>query len=246
LLTRTSSSCSGGASCDASRRWDPKNATSYPLRQVPSRIRAAARGAGLPSTTGGPNNATYDPVDTQDHPINFVSWFQAETYCAWRGKRLCTEAEWERAARGGCETLAGDCRTGMRKYPWGSAEPTCDNGLANFAELPGADPQDPPQACCDGTTPVGSFPAGASPYGALDMAGQLWEWVADWYDHAYDAGPVTDPTGPEFSPVEGRVIRGGFFRSLATSIRASRRTFDPPTNSYKYYGPRCCRGVPAP
>lgn len=126
----------------------------------------------------------YDPVGTPMHPVIHVTWQQAFAYCAWVGKRLPTEAEWEKAARG----------TDGRPFPWGSAPPDCT--LGNLA------------ACPDGyTQPVGSYPAGASAYGALDMAGNAREWVSDWYSATYyGSSPAADPSGPATGTE--KVLRG--------------------------------------
>src|SRR3990172_13334961 len=96
-----------------------------------------------------------------DHPAIGISWVQAQAYCEWADKRLPTEAEWEKAARG----------TNGRIYPWGNLSPGPE--FTNFDQQ------------INDTTVVGNYPKGASPYGALDMAGNAWEWVADWYDPEY-------------------------------------------------------------
>ena len=119
-----------------------------------------------------------------DHPVVYVDWTQANAYCAWAGGRLPTEAESEKAARG----------TDGRKYPWGNSAPDC--GKAQYG------------ACGETTVPVGSKPAGASPYGVLDMAGNVWEWCQDWYDVDYYASsPQHNPPGPSTGRL--RVVRGG-------------------------------------
>jgi len=131
---------------------------------------------------------------TGDHPINCVDWSQGRAYCTWAGKRYPTEAEWEKAARG----------TDARTFPWGDAEPSCTYAVTRDA------PSVEGNGCGVWTTaPVGSKPAGASPYGALDMLGNVWQWVNDWYDPSYYAtSPSTNPPGPASSPGGARVLRG--------------------------------------
>ena len=193
----------------------------------------------LPAVTSGANSsyATYDPPDKQDHPINHVSWTNAKAYCAVQGKTLCSEAQWERAARGGCETLTGPCQTSMRKYPWDASDgspstaPTCT--LANY------NPSTPCEPGPGYTAPAGERPAGASPYGALDMAGNVFEYV----DDCNVAYPYAPPTYT--STCSRPVARGGYFDTEAPSLRTSLRFYTSGGGSPQgYIGFRCCRAMP--
>ncbi len=168
----------------------------------------------------GVSHATYNtPKST--HPINWVTWKQAVKFCAVKGSRLCTEAEWEYAARG---------QTGA-KYPWGNNSPTCSLAAASGCGGPG------PKA-------TGSKPKGASPFGLLDMAGNVREWTADWYGATWygtKGASAPDPKGPASGKT--RVIRGGYYDSNASQLRASDRAFIAPTLSSATVGFRCCRSI---
>lgn len=169
----------------------------------------------------------YNPAAWPRRPVVNVTWFDARDYCEWRGLRLPTEAEWEVAARGADERL----------YPWGNAAPTCA-----VAVMLGCGTDDP--------IDVGSKPSGASPFGALDLAGNVVEWVHDTYDgnyyEDYVMDPVPDPTGPSGFGV--KVFRGGSVRydtmSMTGSLRASERFVDGATARYGDLGFRCVRDVP--
>jgi formylglycine-generating enzyme required for sulfatase activity len=156
-----------------------------------------------------------------NRPVVYVSWHDAVAYCAWAGARLPTEAEWERAARG----------TERRPYPWGSAEP--NPNFANYNETKIGVP-----------TPVGVFPQGATPGGIQDMAGNVWEWVADWYAEYEKGANQRNPKGPPEGDI--RVFRGGAWRSRASYLRAANRDGLRPENRYFDIGFRCAREVASP
>lgn len=142
----------------------------------------------------------FDNPEFRDYPVIYVTWAQAKTYCEWAGRRLPTEAEWERAGRG------GDFRT----FPWGEAK--ADGLLANFNMLVGD------------TSRVGTYPAGASPFGVLDMAGNVAEWVNDFYTSSYTNAGTLNPTGPAASSSLHRVVRGGSLGDAEINIRVSKRS----------------------
>ncbi len=182
--------------------------------------------AGACTATSCPDNAD---LNGDAQPAVCVSWSQASAYCEWAGGRLPSEAEWEYAARGPTEPL----------YPWGNAfDATRLNYCDTRCPLTWADPDHD-----DGfarTSPVGSYPAGASWCGALDMAGNAWEWVQDWYG-PYTAqdqeNPLVEGGGP------GRVLRGGSWDRNPAYSRATVRNYGPVDGSSNISGFRCA--VPA-
>ena len=165
----------------------------------------------------------YRDSQKSNHPVVCVNWNQAKAYCQWAGGRLPTEAQWEKAARG----------TDERKYPWGDGLPTC--AIANYYG------KDNYKAACVGdTTEVGSYPSGVSPYGMLDMSGNVWEWVNDWYgENYYQSSPQKNPPGPGSGTF--RVKRGGSWIYGSRFVRASYRGWYLPVIRNNYSGFRCVR-----
>jgi formylglycine-generating enzyme required for sulfatase activity len=154
----------------------------------------------------------YGNPEFDNYPVIWVTWNTANKYCEWAGRRLPTEAEWEKSARGESAFI----------YPWGNEE-LDSNRLNNSG---------------DDTTEVGKYPLGASPYGALDMAGNVAEWVADWYSETYYQNLIsTNPLGP--SSGTERVIRGGTYGSGSSFYSAYDRNGIIPGGSAPYYGIRC-------
>jgi formylglycine-generating enzyme required for sulfatase activity len=157
---------------------------------------------------------------TSNEPVVYVNWFEAQDYCAWVGGRLPTEAEWEKAGRGG---LVG------ARYPWGDSEVSCDTAAPNGAQF---------GYCAGGLMPVGSFAENG--FGLFDMAGNAWEWVSDWYDEDYyHYSPVEDPSGPKDGKY--KVIRGGGWNYTVYGLRVAYRSVSFPESQTNFIGFRCVR-----
>ena len=154
------------------------------------------------------------PTALLDHPVVFVSWLDAAAYCRWAGRRLPSEAEWEKAARG----------TDGRRYPWGREDP--NEQRASFGQPRGGH-----------SAPVGLHPAGASPYGCEDMAGNVWEWCEDRDSpRFYLSGPARNPRNTAGAATAPHVVRGGAFAFDARALRTYARTSFQPHFRLEYVG----------
>jgi formylglycine-generating enzyme required for sulfatase activity len=229
----------GGAFFMGSSVGESPNVAAHPFSRPEHEVRLSAYEIAVTETTRAEYRACVDagacaepepcdwpesvmPNPGPDHPAVCVSWLEADAYCRWAGRRLCTEAEWEYAAQGPVEQL----------YPWGDDPPTCEHAVILEAAdgtpcfPPVADPEAPPPVLLQ---PVGSRPLGASPFGVLDMGGNAAEWVADYFSDStgerdstgewyFLSGPRDDPQGPSAPDLEwgwdARVLRGPAYEPL--------------------------------
>ena len=164
------------------------------------------------SSAKNPNYFGNSQFDT--YPAIYVTWENANAYCKWANRQLPTEAQWEKAARSDQKYV----------YPWGDTKP--DQTKLNYSDHVGD------------TTEVGKYPSGASIYGAMDMTGNVWEWLNDWYDESYyGRSPAQNPTGPTSG--QYRILRGGAWGNYDFDVRTSNRSKLEPTNFNDIIGFRC-------
>ncbi len=169
----------------------------------------------------------YGNPEFNDYPVIYVSWNDAQTYCKWADRRLPTEAEWEKAASW------DENKQAKTVYPWGDS---IDCSQANYSDMDG---------CVGDTTAVESYKSGQSPYSAYDMAGNVWEWVLDWYDESYySISPSSNPMGPNTG--RDRMMRGGSWAYVYYFARSAERYALNPSSSEFFIGFRCARSAASP
>lgn len=214
----------GGYACDADELplhlvyLDPYLMDKYEVTNAQYSDCVSAGSCTAPSNFSSfTHTSYYDNPAFANYPVIYVDWQNAASYCAWLGGRLPTEAEWEKAARG----------DNPQAFAWGDAAPTCDRANVNQGN------------CVGDTSPVGSYPMGASPYGLMDMTGNVWEWVGDWYSNTYyRTTPVSNPPGPGTGIY--KVLRGGSWYSALQDTRAAYRHKNANPDSHYYTtGFRC-------
>lgn len=206
----------------------PVNLSGYWIDRFEVRVADYERCVQVGRCEPRPSSEATKRFDAPEQPVSRVTWNDAQTYCAYRGARLPTEAEFERAARG----------ARGRRYPWGDL---FNARAANYGRF-GWDETDASDGFAE-LAPIGSFGAGMTPEGVYDLAGNVAEWVADRYSPSYEPGPATDPQGPGIGTSSARVVRGGSYGQAPFRLRGAARAFAEPSERRTTLGFRCARSL---